>query len=91
MRRLTEFQEGVLAIIKQPDAKEVVSTRKRNRLPVGKRIRGVDGPVAKAFRERYHWEGSISLKSLGQELWTTYQKFRYHYRKYGNFDNFEEK
>ena len=90
MKRLTEFQLGLLEIMQLPDANVVVSTRKRSRVP-GERKRGIDGPVAKAFRERYNWKGSISLKSMGQELWTTYQKFRYHYRKYGTFDNFEEK
>lgn len=95
MKRLTEFQEGLLEIMKMPDAKKddvVISTRKRKSTSKGyicvehDRRKDKEGPVAKYFRDRYHWEGSISLKAMGKELWSVYQGIRYRYKKYGNFE-----
>lgn len=48
-----------------------------------------EGPVAKYFRERFKWTGSISLKAMGKELWSEYQGLRYRYKKYGNFEGVE--
>ena len=100
MKRLTDFQLGLIEIMQLPDAKEtVVSTRKRSNAPVEikktakgyicvehDRRKDKEGPVARYFRERYSWNGSISLKAMGKEMWSVYQSIRYHYKKHGNFD-----
>lgn len=87
MRPLTSFQEGLIKIMALPDTKEVkVVTRKRSNFhdecPHSK-----DGPVAKFFRERFKWDGPLSLKAMGKQMWSEYNVLRYHYRKFGNFND----
>ena len=91
MKRMTDFQEGLLKIMQLPDAIDVVvSTRKRRErtslgyVPVEHdKRKDKEGPVAIYFRERFKWKDSISLKAMGKELWSAYQSLRYYYKKYG--------